>query len=118
MGPPQLEPPGTVTEGQVPTKPICAGVKSPAPSQARSEPPQRRQMAPIAFTCARWMRPAAMPSPGVGHEFEWSPLRRASQHFCRAFDLDSTNWVGADPIARWQELSGDAVPNCMLSSAP
>src|SRR5439155_23758091 len=57
MGPPQLEPPGTVTEGQVPTKPICAGVKSPAPSQARSEPPQRRRShpspSPAPAGCAR-----------------------------------------------------------------
>jgi hypothetical protein len=93
--------PNVVTAGQVLEKPIGPAARSPLPSQSLSAPPHALQMLATFFASAFEMRRPVLPagSPGTGHEFEWSPFRRRSQHFWSAFDRATMNFDVDLPIA-------------------
>src|SRR5438046_4198083 len=93
-------PPGGVTLGQLAGRPTSAAVASPLPLQARSAPPQARQIAVTFFSSARARTFAALPSPGTGQAFECWPRSRASQHLESAFVVVPRYLDVALPIAR------------------
>jgi hypothetical protein len=117
MAPSHDDAPGGVTSGQLATKPICAGVASPLPLQSLSAPPHALQMLEIFFVSALPMRSCALPSPGTGQGFECLFFRRASQHFCSAFDFAARNFTVDLPIACWHLLTALLLPNSPCSSA-
>ena len=117
MAPSHDDAPGGVTSGQPGTKPICAGVASPVPLQSLSAPPHALQMLEIFFVSALPMRSCALPSPGTGQGFECLFFRRASQHFCSAFDFAARNFTVDLPIACWHLLTALLLPNSPCWSA-
>lgn len=118
MAPPQLEASNVVTDGQLETKPIDPTGVSALPPQSLSVPPHALQMVVTFFVSAFEMRRVALPSPGFGHGFECRPFRRASQHFCMAFERAPRYFDVALPIACWHLLTALFVPNSPWTMAP
>ena len=104
MAPAHDPPPGTVTAGQLPTKPISAGVKSPVPLQVSSSPPQARQMLNCFRASAVAIDPAALPSPGAGQGSVPRPRLTLVQHCASACDFLRRKAVVLRPISRWQRF--------------
>jgi hypothetical protein len=111
MAPPQLDASKVVTDGQLETKPTAAGAVSGLPPQSLSLPPHALQIVVTFFVSALEMRTGALPSPGVGHGFECKPFRRASQHFCMAFERAPRYFDVALPTACWHSLTSLLVAN-------
>lgn len=89
IGAPQAEPPGMVTLGQWPTKPIVAGLM----------PVQALVMLSIFLVSAFAIAGPAFVSPGTGHALECLAAWRESQHLPSAFVLEAKNADVALPIA-------------------
>ena len=96
----QLLPAGMVTPGHVDGNPMSLGDRSSPPPHTLSGPPHALQIFSTFFDSASWIAGIALPSPGSGHRFECLPFKRASQHFCSAFDFACRNFVVSLPIAR------------------
>src|SRR5215467_83405 len=96
---------GIETPGHALAKPISVGVKSPAPLQSASLPPQARHMRWTFLASACWRTAVALPSPGVGQGFECDPASFASQHLPSAFARTARYLAASFPIARWHLLS-------------
>jgi hypothetical protein len=117
IGLPQLGDAKGVTDGQLDTKPMAAGDTSPLPSQSLSAPPHALQMLATFLLSAFWMRRSVLPVASDGHGIVCWPLRRASQHFCMAFERAPRNLLVDLPIACWHLFTVLPVPNSEVCSA-
>jgi hypothetical protein len=99
IGAAQLSDAKVVTAGQLEANPIALGATSPLPSHVLSSPPHALQIESTFFVSAFWMSSSVLPVASAGHVIACRPFKRASQHFCNAFERAPRNLTVDLPIA-------------------